>query len=89
MIDKSQLKTMDGRPFDPTAYEIVLRPLTDDEGGGWFATIPALPGCMGDGESEAAAIEDVRLAAWEWADAVHEDGDPIPSPSIENPIAAE
>ena len=40
-----------GQPFDPEAYAIVLRPLTQQEGGGWFATIPALPGCAGDGES--------------------------------------
>ncbi|WP_306119551.1 MULTISPECIES: type II toxin-antitoxin system HicB family antitoxin [unclassified Roseitalea] len=80
MIDRSKFKTTDGHLFDPDAYEIVLRPLTEDEGGGWLATIPALPGCMGDGESEIEAIKDVRLAALEWADSAFEVGDPIPSP---------
>ena len=78
-----------GRPFDPSAYEIVLRPLSPDEGGGWFATIPALPGCMGDGESEIEAISDVRAAALEWADATVEGGQAIPAPAITDSIAAE
>jgi hypothetical protein len=35
------------------------------------------------------AIEDVRLAALEWADAVIADGDPLPAPPHRNPMAAE
>jgi hypothetical protein len=35
------------------------------------------------------AIEDVRLAALEWADAVIADGDPLPAPPRRNPMAAE
>ena len=89
MIDRAKLKTSDGRPFDPASYEVILRPLLDDEGSGWLAVIPALPGCTGDGETEMAAIEDVRLAALEWADAAAADGDPIPPPAQANPMAAE
>ena len=83
------LKTADGRPFDPSAYEVRLRPLTEDEGGGWFATIPDLPGCMGDGETEIEAIADVRAAALEWADAAIADGETLPAPSYETQEAAE
>jgi hypothetical protein len=36
-----------------------------------------------------AAIEDVRLAALEWADAAATDGDPVPPPAQANPMAAE
>ena len=75
--------------FDPVAYEVILRPLDAAEGGGWLATVPALPGCMGDGETEMEAIEDVRLAALEWADAAVVHGDPIPAPVRHNPLAAE
>ena len=89
MIDKSKLKTADGSPFDPVRYEVVLRPLSEDEGGGWLATIPALPGCTGDGETEMEAIADVRLAALEWAHAATVDGDPIPAPPRTSPMAAE
>ena len=88
MIDRSKLITNDGSLFDPVLYEVNLRPLTLDEGGGWLATIPALPGCTGDGESEMKAIEDVRLAALEWAHAAISDGDPLPAPQASS-MAAE
>jgi predicted RNase H-like HicB family nuclease len=89
MIDRSKLMTANGAPFDPAQYEVTLRPLTPEEGGGWLATIPALPGCTGDGSTEMEAIKDVRLAALEWADAAMTDGDPIPAPPRSNPMAAE
>jgi len=89
MTGKSKLVVSDGSLFDPAAYEVILRPLDAAEGGGWLATIPALPGCTGDGETEMEAIEDVRLAAIEWADAAVADGDPIPAPARRNPMAAE
>jgi antitoxin HicB len=88
MIDRSKLITTDGSLFDPALYEVILRPLTVEEGGGWLATIPALPGCTGDGDSEMDAIEDVRLAALEWADAAISDGDTVPAPQASS-IAAE
>jgi predicted RNase H-like HicB family nuclease len=89
MIDRTKLITSDGTIFDPSRYEVTLRPLGEREGGGWLAAIPALPGCTGDGSTEMEAIEDVRLAALEWADAVIADGDPLPAPPHRNPMAAE
>lgn len=89
MIDRSKLVVSDGSLFDPSAYEVTLRPLDAAEGGGWLATVPALPGCTGDGDTEMEAIEDVRLAALEWADAAVTNGDPIPAPVRHNPLAAE
>ncbi|BCX79956.1 type II toxin-antitoxin system HicB family antitoxin [Campylobacter sp. 19-13652] len=41
-------------------YEIIVRPL--DEGGGYYAYYRDFPGIMGDGESYAEAIEDVKKA---------------------------
>ena len=43
-------------------YEIIVRKLTDDEGGGYFAYYKDFKGIMGDGESEAEAISDVKEA---------------------------
>ena len=77
------------RLFDPKRYQVNLHPLSADDGGGWLATIPALPGCTGDGETEMGAIEDVRLAALEWAHAATVDGDPIPAPPRTSPMAVE
>ena len=86
---RSDLVTTDGSPFDPVSYEVSLRPLDPSEGGGWLATIPSLPGCSGDGESELSALRDVRLAALEWAEAAAADRDPIPAPLHRSPLAAE
>ena len=70
----------DGASFRPGAYAILVSPLTEEDSGGWFARIPDLPGCMGDGETEAEAIADVRSAALCWADGMVERGDDIPWP---------
>ena len=32
-----------------TEYAIMVEPLAQADGGGWLATVPALPGCIGDG----------------------------------------
>jgi hypothetical protein len=43
-----------------TEYAILVEPLADADGGGWLASVPALPGCMGDGETREAALADVQ-----------------------------
>ena len=43
----------------PQDYEIVIRPLTEAEGGGFGATAPELPGCTADGETPQEALENV------------------------------
>ncbi len=55
-----------------TEYAILVEPLTDADGGGWLASVPALPGCMGDGETREAALADVQNAIAEWKDAARE-----------------
>jgi predicted RNase H-like HicB family nuclease len=34
-------------------YRLTLRPLSAEEGGGWLAEVPDLPGCMSDGADVA------------------------------------
>ncbi len=44
-----------------TDYPIEIRPLTDDEGGGFLATFPDLPGCIATGSTQTeVAKDDVR-----------------------------
>ena len=45
-----------------TEYAIMVEPLSDADGGGWLATVPALPGCMGDGDTPEAALADAEAA---------------------------
>jgi antitoxin HicB len=51
-----------------TEYAILVEPLADADGGGWLASVPALPGCMGD-ETREAALADVQNAIVEWKNA--------------------
>ncbi|WAP71273.1 type II toxin-antitoxin system HicB family antitoxin [Jiella pelagia] len=79
----------DGSAFRPEAYSVTVTPLSDDDGGGFLATISDLPGCMGDGETEMEAIADVRSAALAWAEGAVEDGEELPLPTSPVQEAAE
>ncbi len=47
-------------------YAVLIEPLPEEEGGGFLATVPDLPGCMSDGETreEAARNIDDAIACW-------------------------
>ncbi len=62
-------------------YAIMVEPLSAADGGGWLATAPALPGCMGDGETREEALSDVQNAIIEWQAAARELGRDVPGPS--------
>lgn len=38
-------------------YPIEVRPLAEEDGGGFLATFPDLPGCMADGETPGAKAD--------------------------------
>jgi predicted RNase H-like HicB family nuclease len=61
-------------------YDIVLRQLNDDEGGGWFAEIPLLPGCMSDGETPEEALKNINDAKKCWIEVALQHHDNIPEP---------
>jgi len=65
-------------------YEINLRPLTEEQGGGWAAFVPALPGCLGDGETPSEALADAHSAIQAWIDTAKELGTHIPKPVHEH-----
>lgn len=66
--------------MNDNSYPIELRPLAADEGGGWLASFPDLPGCMADGETPEEAMREARDAAESWLATAREFGDPIPAP---------
>jgi antitoxin HicB len=71
-------------------YPIILRPLPTEDGGGWLALVPDLPGCMSDGSTVTEALENVGRAVLEWQDAAKQMGRPIPRPdaSLKQPFEA-
>jgi antitoxin HicB len=63
------------------SYHVEVRPLSPEEGGGFLATVPDLPGCMSDGETEEEARANVQDAIECWIEAAVELKRPIPEPS--------
>ena len=63
-------------------YPVVLQPLSQDDGGGWLAVVPDLPGCMTDGESPSEALDRVQDAIEAWRDAASEMGRKVPAPTV-------
>lgn len=62
------------------AYRIEIMPLPADEGGGYAAWVPDLPGCMSDGDTPEQARQNVELAIQEWIEEAERQGTPIPAP---------
>jgi len=62
-------------------YPVAIRELDRNEGGGFLAEIPDLPGCMADGETIAEAIANVTDAASEWIATAKQLGRQLPDSS--------
>lgn len=61
-------------------YAVLLRPLQEQDGGGFEALVPDLPGCMSDGDSYEDALANVFDAIESWKDGAEELGRPVPTP---------
>ena len=65
-------------------YEIKIKKLLLEEGGGWFAEIPLLPGCMADGDSIEEALKNLNEAKASWIETSIEIKRIVPEPNSEN-----
>jgi antitoxin HicB len=60
-------------------HRFEVRPLSQEDGGGWLVTFPDLPGCMADGETVEEAVSEAADAEQSWLK-THEELDlPVPS----------
>ena len=69
-------------------YAVIIEPLAAEDGGGFVATVPDLPGCMSDGETPEQALSNVRDAISAWIEEARSLGRPVPTPSVRH-VAAE
>jgi len=67
----------------PQDYPVRLQRLPEDEGGGWLAEVPDLPGCISDGPTATEAVANVQDAIVSWIEAAEELGRPVPAPSAD------
>jgi predicted RNase H-like HicB family nuclease len=69
-------------------YPIVIQPLPEEDGGGFLALAPDLPGCISDGDTPEEALANIRDAIDSWIAEAQALGREVPHPS-EHLVAAE
>lgn len=67
--------------MSPLQYSVLVSPLSVEDGGGFLATVPDLPGCASDGETPQEALANVQDAIESWLEAASELAREIPVPS--------
>jgi len=55
-----------------------IRPLSEEEGGGYLVEFPEFPGCVADGETPEAAMREGRDALASYVRTLEELGRPVP-----------
>ena len=65
----------------PLVYPVVVEPLSVEDGGGFLAPPPDLPGGMSDGETPEEALRSVQEAIAEWIEEARRLGREVPKPS--------
>ena len=66
--------------YESLDYRVVLSPLSGEDGGGWHAEHPELPGCASDGETAEEALLNLKEARRAWLRVALERGRSIPLP---------
>ena len=64
----------------PNEYAVIIEPLSEEDGGGYLARVPELPGCMSDGETPEEAVTNVQDAILAWIEAANDLGHEVPKP---------
>jgi len=59
-------------------YEIIIYWSNEDQA--FVADVPELPGCMAHGDTQEAALENIKAAMELWIETAREFNDPIPIP---------
>ncbi len=60
------------------SYSIILHPAPADEGGGYTVTVPALPGCVTEGDTLEEAISMAKDAISLYIEDLIAHGEPVP-----------
>jgi antitoxin HicB len=64
-------------------YRVLIE---QDEDGVYVAEVPALPGCISQGQTREEAVENVREAIAAYLESLEANGDPIPPPITEEVV---
>jgi predicted RNase H-like HicB family nuclease len=64
-------------------YRVLIE---QDEDGVYVAEVPALPGCISQGQTREEAVENIREAIAAYLESLEAHGDPIPPPITEEVV---
>ena len=67
--------------MDASAYPVIVRPLPPEQGVGYVAEVPDLPGCTAEGATPADASTAALQAIAAWIENARRSGEPVPPPS--------
>jgi len=70
-------------------YPVTIRPLSKEEGGGYLAEFPDLPGCVADGPTVEKTLHEAEDAQKSWLLTAKKAGDVIPEPTIMNKFSGQ
>jgi predicted RNase H-like HicB family nuclease len=62
-------------------YPVLIEPVPKEDGGGFLAIVPDLPGCMAEGKTREEAARKIGAAISAWIEEAMRAGDDIPEPS--------
>ena len=68
-------------------YPMIVEPLSAEDGGGYLASVPDLPGCSSDGETPEEAVRNLRDAIVAWIEEARATGRPVPAPRARLAVA--
>ncbi len=63
-------------------YEVDVKPLADELGGGWVAIVPELAGYKSDGDTPGEALANAFDAIACWIEGAVEMGRAVPEPKV-------
>ncbi|MBA3248411.1 MAG: type II toxin-antitoxin system HicB family antitoxin [Pyrinomonadaceae bacterium] len=61
-------------------YRVLIEP---DEDGVYVAEVPALPGCISQGQTREEAVENIKEAIAAYLESLAAHGEPVPPPITE------
>jgi predicted RNase H-like HicB family nuclease len=64
-------------------YRVLIEP---DEDGVFVAEVPALPGCVSQGNSRTEAIANIKEAIAAYLESLQKHGEPVPPPVSEEVV---
>lgn len=68
-------------------YPLVIETISPEDGGGFLARAPDLPGCYSDGETPHEAVVNAQDAILTWIRMAEKHGHAVPPPSVHLSLA--